>query len=118
MVIRLGVARVDEGEVIDVLRDMGEDLRDPGARLAVLLPLERRLHERTDLVGEEAGVFVEALEFLAIAFGQLRLVVPGIDVTGPAINEQPDDGAGLAGEMAGSRGQRMQSAAVGCWAGG
>ena len=57
-----------------------KELRDPRPALAVLGELERRLHQRPDLVGEEAGVLVEALEFLAVALGEFRLVVPGIDL--------------------------------------
>ena len=64
VVVRLGPARVDEGHLIDVLRQVREDLRHPGPRVAVLLPGEGRLHERPDLAGEEAGLVVEALSFL------------------------------------------------------
>ncbi len=56
---------------------------------------ERRLHHRADLVGEEAGVLVEALEFLAVALGQFGLVVPRVDLARSAVDEQPDDRAGL-----------------------
>jgi len=37
---------VDEGNIIDVAGDAGEDLRHPGAGLAVAAEAERRLHER------------------------------------------------------------------------
>src|SRR5262249_53303327 len=86
--------------------------RHPGSRLAILLPPERRLHERADLVGEEAGVLVEAGQLLAIALGQLGLVVPGIDLAGTAIDEQPDGRAGRAGEVTRPRGERAEGPAV------
>ena len=40
----------------------GKDFRDPRPALAVLRQLERRLHQRADLIDEEAGVLVEALQ--------------------------------------------------------
>ncbi len=87
--------RVDERHLVDVLGHVREDLGDPRPALAVLGQLERRLHQRADLVGEEAGVLVEALEFLPVALVEFGLVVPGIDVGRPAVHEQPDDRLGL-----------------------
>ena len=72
--------RVDERHLVDVLRHVREQLGDQLAALAVLRELERRLHQRPDLAVEEAGVLVEALEFLAVALLEFGLVVPGIDV--------------------------------------
>ena len=89
---------------------LGKDLADPGAALAVLGELERRLHHRADLLREEAGVLVEALQLLAVALLQLRLVVPGIDLARPAVHEQPDDALRLGGKMALLR-RRADSAA-------
>ena len=76
------------------------------------LEAERRLHQRPDLVGEEAGVLVEALQLQAVAALQLGFVVPGIDVAGAAVDEQPDDRLGPGGEMAGPRCQGVQLALV------
>ena len=71
---------------------------------------KRRLHERADLVGEEAGVLVEALQLLAVVFRQFRLVVPGVDLAGPAVHEQPDDRFRLRGEMRRPGGERIEAA--------
>ena len=60
-------------------------LGDHLAALATRGELEGRLHERADGVGEEAGELVEALEFLAVVFGEGGLVVPGIDLAGPPL---------------------------------
>src|SRR5437016_141402 len=44
VVVGLRVARVNERHLIDVLRDVGEDLRYPGTALTVPIELKRRLH--------------------------------------------------------------------------
>ena len=51
------------------------------------------------LIGEEARLLVETFQFLAVAFGQSRFVVPGIDLARASIDEQPDDRLGFAIEM-------------------
>src|ERR1700722_2358242 len=104
---------MDEGHVIDVLRHAGEDRRNPRSRLPTLLPGEGRLHQRPDLIDEEAGLVVEALEFLPVALRQLRLVVPGIDLAGTAVHEQPDDRLRLGGEVRLLRRQRMEDMILG-----
>ena len=48
---------------------------------------------------EEAGVFVESGEFLAVHLFELGFVIPGIDLARSAIDEEPDDGLGLAIEV-------------------
>ena len=78
-----------ERHLVDVLRKVREKVRDPFAALAVLLELERRLHQRTDGVGKEAGETVEACEFLAVTLFQFGLVVPRVNVAGAAVDEQP-----------------------------
>ena len=92
-----------------VVRDLGDgwallhDLSGPPALidvarrgLAVLFPGERRLHERPNLVGEEAGVLVEALQLRAVQLCERRFIVPGVHVAGAAVDEQPDDAFGAA----------------------
>src|SRR5437016_1746654 len=80
-------------------RQAREDFRHPRPRLAVLPPLERRLHQRPDLVDEEARLVVEALQLLAVGPEEPGLVVPGVDVAWPAVDEQPDDRLRLALEV-------------------
>jgi hypothetical protein len=65
----------------------------------MLRETEWRLHDRTDLVRKKPGGFVEALQLLTISFGQLGLKVPGIDMAGAAIHEEPDDILGPGGKM-------------------
>jgi hypothetical protein len=74
----------------------------------MLLELERRLHQRPDLIGKEAGVLVEALEFLPVAFGERGLVIPCVHVARAAVDEQPDHGLRLGRKMANSRRQRIE----------
>src|SRR6266545_1146352 len=83
------------------------------AGLTVPPKAEGRFHQRADLIDEEAGGAVEAGQFLAVAPFEFGLVVPGIDVAWAAVDEQPDDGAGLAGEVARARRERVQVALVG-----
>ena len=56
----------------------------------MLRELKGRFHQRADRTGEKSGELVEALQFLAIAFCQLWFVVPSVDVTRTAVDEQPD----------------------------
>ena len=63
--------------------------------------------EGADLIDEEAGGLVEALEFLAVLLFEFGLVVPRIDVTRSAVHEQPDDGLRLAREVRLLRRQRV-----------
>src|SRR5579885_3186167 len=90
---------MDERHPIDVAGNVRKDFRAPFAALAVLPEAKRRLHHRPDLIGEEAGVLVEAGERLPVALFELRLVVPRIDLACPAVQEEPNDGLGLGGEM-------------------
>lgn len=94
------MAGVDEGHFVNVLAEFWKNGGDHLAALTARGELEGRLHERADGVGEEAGVFVEAGEFLAVHFLELRFVIPGVDLAGASVNEEPDDGFGLAIEVA------------------
>ena len=53
------------------------------AALPVLPELERGLHERPDLLGEEAGVLVEPFQLLAVAYALLAVlgVLPATQTT-------------------------------------
>src|SRR3954453_10130105 len=104
MVVGLGVARVQEGHVVDVLGHLGKDFRSPGAALPMLAKFEGRLHQWPDLIREEAGVLVETGQLLAISLGELRLIVPGVDLAGTTIHEQPNYSLGLRRKMCGPRG--------------
>ena len=103
--------RVDEGELVDLPCEVGEDAADPGAALAVPGPREGRLHQGPHGIGEEPGLGVEAGERLAIAPLQLGLVVPGVDLAGAAVHEQPDHGLGGGAEVGRPGGQRVRDRA-------
>ena len=109
VVVRLGVTGVDEGHFVDVLAEFGEDGGDHFSAFTARGEFEGRLHEGADGVGEEAGVFVESGQFIAVHFFELGFVVPGVDLTGAAIDEEPDDGLGLTIEMTSSGCERIIS---------
>ncbi len=115
MVVGLGVAGVNEGHVIHVRGDVGEDLGGVGAGLAELLKFEGGLHERADLIGEEAGFLIEASELLTIVFFEGGLVVPGIDLGLAAVHEEPDDGFGFGGEVGGLGGEGIKDLGFRSW---
>ena len=58
--------------------------------------------------GKKAGLGIEAFQRLAVAFFQLGLVVPGVDLALAAVHEQPDDALGLGRKMRRPRGQRIE----------
>src|SRR5262249_39096116 len=91
MIVGVGPARIKKRHLINMAGHFGKEFGNPRATLAVLLELERRTHERADLVGKEAGCLVKACQFFSVALGKLRLVIPGVDVTRAAVHEQPDD---------------------------
>ncbi len=109
VVVRLRVARVDEGHVIDVLGHVGEDLRDPGTRLAMLLEVERRL-QKFAAGGEEAGLGIGALELHAVVLLQFRLEIESVDLRRAPRHEQPDHRLRLGREVRTARVQQVRRA--------
>ena len=61
------------------------------AALSILLKFKWAFHEPTHCVGKESGKFIKPFEFLPIALGQLRFIIPRIDLTGATINEKPNN---------------------------
>ena len=110
MVVRLGVARVDEGHLIDVFAEVWEDAGDHFSALAAGGEFEWGFHDPADGVGEKSGELVEALEFFAVVFGEGGLVVKGIDLAGAAVDEDPNDAFGFGREVGAFRGERVGSA--------
>ena len=100
----LGMHGPDEAEVVGDLGGPGQELADPGSRLAVLGELvDGRSHGKAALLGGHAG---EALtladglgQFLAAAGGQGRLVVEQVHLGGASRLEQPDHPLGRGGEV-------------------
>ena len=94
VVVRLGENGMEKCHLVDMLTKAREDLRNWLARLSPRRESERRLHQRPDLVLEEAGrVFerrVELADRLTVPTIEGRLVLPGIDLARPAVDEDPD----------------------------
>ena len=108
MVVRIGVARVDEGHLVDVFAEVGEEVRDHFPALAARTEGEGRLHDAADRVREEAGEFVEAPELLAVVPFKSGFVVPRVDLAGTSVREDPDDAFGFRREMRFARGQGIE----------
>ena len=83
-----GVDGADDADVVDALADVGEELADFDAALAVALELEGRLHEGAGLalVAE-----VAAGHGLAVVLGEHGLGVEAVDVRQAAVHEEEDD---------------------------
>jgi hypothetical protein len=99
VIVRSGEARINERHVVDMRGQIRKNLRPPRAALAVLFEGERRLHQRPDAAGKKSGVLVEAVQFLAIALFEFRLVVPRVDLALPAVHKKPDHRLGLGRKM-------------------
>src|SRR5205814_2372103 len=56
MIVRFGIKRFDEAEIVDVFGDVGIFFADPRAGLAVLLKIEGRLHQRARIAIEDIYV--------------------------------------------------------------
>src|ERR1043165_3247609 len=90
---------MDERHLVDMACQVRKDFGDVFATLAMLAKTERRAHDRPDLLAEEAGILIEADQFLAVAAVEFGLVIPGINVARPAVDEEPDDVFGLRSMM-------------------
>ena len=104
MIDRLGVDRLDDGNVVRDARDVRQQFTDPRAGLAVLRELEHRLHDR-----ERALPRGHARDALAVSHGcgqlrlvqllQRRLVVEQVHLRRSARHEEVDDALGFWREM-------------------
>ena len=90
MVVGSGVAGVDKGHLVDMLREIGKQGGDGLAAFSLGLELEGALHEAANGAAEKPGEFVEPLQWLAVPFFERRLVVPGIHLAGATVDEKPD----------------------------
>ena len=105
VIVRFGEARVNERHLVDVLAQVRENLRDHLAALAARAEPERRLHQAADGILEEPSRVlerrVELRDGFAVPPGKRGLVVPGVDMAGPAVDEEPDHPLRFAREVAG-----------------
>ncbi len=106
VIVRFGMAGMDEGHLVDMLREMGEEGGDGLAAFSMAFEFKRALHESADGAAEEAGELIEVFQRLAVEFLQGGLIVPGIDLAGAAVDEQPDHrfGGGLEVRRPGRKG--------------
>ena len=72
------VHRVDEGEIVHAVRQVGKEAGDPTPRFAVTAEFEGTLEDPAGLAEER--VVVGVLVGLAVTLRQRRLVVEGVDV--------------------------------------
>ena len=96
VVIRLADGRVDKRQFVHNRRHVREQLRDPCARLSVLLERKRTLHQRARvaLAHDHFAVAVDAgnagPKRDPVVFFERRLVVERVDVAHSAAHEQVD----------------------------
>ena len=76
---------LDEAEIVDHFRGLGEDLAHPLAGAAVLLPLVRAGHQAAGL--GELNPWLRKRELLAMIGLKLRFVVKGVDLRWAAMHE-------------------------------
>ena len=74
----VGVHRVDEGDVVDALRDLRENIADPLAAFTVLFETEGRGHQSH--LGVAERFTIDAVRTFAGMFCDHRLIVKGVDL--------------------------------------
>ena len=109
MIGDIGVHGADDAEVVGAGGDVGEDVGDFEAALAVALELVWRPHEGAGLAfGAEVfarhGLAMEAVEF---GFG-----VEGVDLGRAAVGEDVDDVFGFSAELGGVGDERVGGSGV------
>ena len=93
VVERVGDHRLDDGDVVDDVRQVRQQLGELGAALAVPGELELRAQQLRVRIDERGAVALEQLRRRqrAVELGELRLVVEQLQVAGRAGHEQEDD---------------------------
>src|SRR4051794_12531338 len=84
---------VDDAQVVGVLSDVGEEIGNPQAALAVLLELPGGSHERFALAA------ATRIAGFAVIGEETRFVVKGIDIARAALHEKENDALGAGEEM-------------------
>lgn len=103
---RIGGHRVDEGDVVDAGGQVGKEIADPLAALAILLELPLRPDDATFVPLAAAAERFDR-HGLAIEFVELGLVFEGIDLARPAVHEEENYALGLGRKMRRLGGQRV-----------
>jgi hypothetical protein len=97
------VHRADDRDVINAPGDVGEQIADFDAALAVIFKLEWRLKRRA---GAALGFEIVHRQRLAVEFGENRFGIKRVNVRRSAIGKNVNDALGLARKMRGVRRQR------------
>jgi hypothetical protein len=113
MVEGVGLHRLDDGDVVDDLRGVRQQLGQFSAALSVLGEPELGAQERRIRVDEGGAIPLEQLggRQLAVELGQLRLVVEELEMARRARLEHEDDALGLGREVRRLGGQRIDHSA-------
>jgi len=90
VIVRFGVKRLDEPEIVDMFGYVWIFLAHPRARLPILLEAEWRLHQRARIAIEDIDV-----DPLAVALREFRLRIEQIHRAGSPFHEQPNDRFGF-----------------------
>ena len=106
---RFSKTSLDQCEVIDMSREVGEPVANPRAALSVLLEPKRRLHQRSRTAEEDVD---RRPRPLAVVSSQLRLGVEGVHSAGAPFHEQPDHLASLGRKVRRLRGERAEGSFV------
>ena len=112
MAVAVAVHRVEHADIVNHAADVGEEVADPDAALAVLLEAPAGLDEEAV---ELAGLVEPARrgDGLAVVARELGLVVEGVHLRNAAGGVEEDDAVGLRGEVAGARGKRVRGGRLG-----
>src|SRR4051794_20093440 len=91
MIQPVSYAAAENGEIVDMLRDLGIPIGDPDTALSVLLECALRGEQRVARGTHGGYHFTEGRGHrLTVELRKFRLGVEQIDVAWPAFHEQPD----------------------------
>ena len=110
---RVGGHRVDERHVVDALAEVREELADVLARLAVLAEGPLRPDDPA-LAAATAPAERAHGDRLAVELVKFRLILERVDLTRPAVHEQPDDALRFGGEVDRPDRERIRRRRGGC----
>jgi len=94
--------RVDKGNIVDPLGEVGQEVADPFAGLSVLTEGPGTFHEIAGLAEKRIHLTLAGHRF-AVAADEFGLVVEGVDVADAACAEDLDDALHLRREVRGLR---------------
>src|SRR5882672_169785 len=89
---------MDEGQIVHAGREVWHQIADPTATVAVLFPVPGTFHAGPRFALEKFDLAAR-VEFLSVAFEQLRLVIEGIALAGGAGHEKLHHATGAGAVM-------------------